>query len=241
MQIIISDTAEQLAQSAAKWIAEQIQAAVAERGICYMVLSGGKTPENIYRLLAMKPYKDVVPWQQVHFFWGDERMVPFNDEQNNAKMAFDALLDHLDIPPGNIHRMSSMEVPESAEIQYDELLHHYFRESDEFSFDIVLLGMGDDGHTLSLFPQTAVLTDLQHWVSAYFVEKVKQYRITLLPAIVNKARSLAFIVSGNSKSVAFEKVVKGKPDPVNFPAQLICPVNGELYWLIDSGVSGAAE
>jgi 6-phosphogluconolactonase len=238
MQVHIADTREEVYQNAAAWIAGQITAAVEERGLCYIALSGGKTPEAVYQILAAAPFKDSVPWQQVHFFWGDERMVPYNDEQNNAGMAYENLLNHIDVNPGSIHRMPSESTPATAEETYDELLHRQFNESDAFSFDIVLLGMGDDGHTLSLFPGTEVIDDKLHWVRAYYVKKISQFRISLLPAIVNKARAIAFIASGNAKAMAFDAVVNGKFDPHHFPAQLICPLKGELYWFIDKDVSG---
>ncbi|MEP6674574.1 MAG: 6-phosphogluconolactonase [Ferruginibacter sp.] len=237
MQIHISRSKENLYESATAWIAAEIKDAVKNNGRCTIALSGGSTPKNIYELLAQKPLSETIPWQQVYFFWGDERMVPYDDDQNNAKMAFGSLLDHIDVPAVNIHRMPSELDPAAAEKQYDELLHCFFPGTDTFSFDIILLGMGDDGHTLSLFPGTGVLNEKKKWVTAYYVEKQKQYRITLLPAIVNRCRTAAFIVSGVSKKEAFEAVISTEKNPERFPAQLIQPSIGELHWFVDAEVA----
>lgn len=238
MKIRIFDTPEELAYQSAHWIADKIIAAVKERGTCSLVLSGGNTPKRVYEILAANPFQKNIPWASVHFFWGDERMVPYDDEQNNAAMAFKSLLNHIKVPAQHIHRMPSEAAPAQAEEQYSELLHHHFKSTDPFSFDIVLLGMGDDGHTLSLFPNTKFPADEKQWVYCYYAEKMKQYRITLLPSIINKCRSACFIVSGASKEPAFKQVTNGEKNEMAFPSQLIRPVNGELYWFIDSAVKG---
>ena len=237
MQIHIARSTEKLYQSVTAWIASEIIAAVKERGRCSIALSGGNTPKHVYQLLAEQPLSGTIPWQQVHFFWGDERMVPYNDDQNNAKMAFDSLLNFIDIPAENIHRMPSQLEPAAAATQYDALLHQFFSMANEFSFDIVLLGMGDDGHTLSLFPGTEVLKEKEKWVIAYYVEKQQQFRMTLLPAIVNRCRAAAFIVSGLSKKASFEAVTGTEKKPNQYPAQLIQPSLGELHWFIDAAVA----
>jgi 6-phosphogluconolactonase len=191
----------------------------------------------VYALLALLPLAENIPWNNIHFFWGDERMVDYDDEQNNAKMAMDTLLNRVPVPPENIHRMLSALDPAAAEKQYNELLHGFFSKENDFSFDIVLLGMGDDGHTLSLFPGTEILNEKEKWVTAYYVEKLKQYRITLLPAIVNRCKAAAFIVSGVSKKAAFEAVTSSPKDPEKFPAQLIQPSIGALHWFVDADVA----
>lgn len=236
MQVHVLRSTERLYQSAASWIAAEMIIAVQNRGSCSIALSGGNTPKNVYNLLAREPFRNDIPWDKIFFFWGDERMVPFDDDQNNAKMAFENLLDLIPVKKENIFRMPSTLQPAAAEREYDELLRQHFSET-EFSFDIVLLGMGDDGHTLSLFPGTTVLDEKEKWVTAYYVEKQKQYRITLLPRIVNRCRNAAFIVSGKEKASAFHSVVTGQRDEKTFPSQLIHPINGELHWFVDESVT----
>jgi 6-phosphogluconolactonase len=238
MQVHVLRSAERLYHSAASWIAAEIAVAVSNRGKCSIALAGGNTPKNIYRLLSQPPFSEDIPWQQVYFFWGDERMVPFDDEQNNAKMAIDNLLEHVPVKKENIFRIPSELEPAEAEKQYDHVLHQHFSDDDdEFSFDLVLLGMGDDGHTLSLFPNEAVLEEKQRWVAAYYVEHLQQYRLTLLPALVNKSRRITFIISGESKAAAFKAVMSPVKNAKQFPAQLIQPLNGELHWFIDDAAA----
>jgi 6-phosphogluconolactonase len=236
MQFHIYKTTDDLFSNAAGSIAAEIVSAIALRGKCSIVLSGGNTPKNLYALLAQNAFNNQIDWHKVLFFWGDERMVPYTDEQNNAKMAFAVLLSKIDVPKENIFRMPAELKPGDAEKNYDTLLHNHFSEIEGFSFDIVLLGLGDDAHTLSLFPHSAVLNDGTSWVRTHFVEKVTQYRITLMPAIVNRSRTVFFIANGAAKQKAFKAVIAYKKDPANFPAQLIQLQNGMVHWFVDEAV-----
>ncbi len=241
MQLHILRSADRLYHSVASWITAEIILAVENRGKCSIALSGGSTPKNVYDLLKQAPFDKDIPWGKVYFFWGDERMVGYDDEQNNARMALDALLDQVPVPKENIFRMPSTLPPDEAEEQYNRLLHEYFSSEDEFSFDIVLLGMGDDGHTLSLFPGTAILNETEKWVTTYYADHLKQSRITLLPALVNKCRRAAFIVSGASKAASLKSVLSPVKNEQQFPAQLIKPTNGELHWFVDDAATAGTD
>ena len=168
----------------------------------------------------------------MHIFWGDERVVPFADERNNAKMAYENLLSKVDIPKANIHIMQTDIDPVTAAKEYEKILHSYFDNSDK-SFDLVLLGMGKDGHTLSLFPSSPLLHEQQHWVNSVYVEDQKMYRITLMPSIVNKASAIIFLVTGAEKAKALHDVLEKSFGLKKYPAQLINPSNGELHWFVD--------
>jgi 6-phosphogluconolactonase len=168
----------------------------------------------------------------VRIFWGDERVVPFTDERNNAKMAFDFLLNQVNVPASQIHIMRTDIEPNFSVAEYRKMLHIYF-DSTHHSFDLVLLGMGDDGHTLSLFPGSQIIDDNYHWVNSVYNEKQEMYRLTLMPIIVNKARNIVFMVDGKKKAAVLEKVLEGAKNPSELPAQLIAPETGEPHWFLD--------
>lgn len=200
-----------------------------------IALSGGETPKKLYQVLASATYRNKIDWSRLHIFWGDERMVPFNDERSNAKMAFDILLDNVNIPADQIHRIQTDIDPPEAALQYEKILHQYF-DSSKTTFDVVLLGMGDDGHTLSLFPNAEVLTDTSSWVKADTNEQKGMQRITLMPAVVNLSSAIVFLVTGESKAKVLQQIIE-EPQQHAYPSQLIQPVNGELYWFADEAAA----
>jgi len=232
MKLHIFDNKEILTHQLAVWITDLISETLKEQEFFTFVLSGGETPKQLYEKLASEEFKDKIEWKRINIFWGDERVVPFNDPRNNAKMAFDVLLDKVDIPPSQIHIMRTDIQPNFAAEEYEKLLHNFFH-STNYSFDLVLLGMGDDGHTLSLFPGSPIIEEHVHWVNAVFNEQQEMYRITLMPLIVNRSRQVAFMVTGEKKAQVLQKVLEGERMPEKLPAQSIVPIEGELHWFLD--------
>jgi len=239
MQLHIYKTAEELSKAAAKWIADRITDTLKKKDRFTIALSGGNTPKQLHKLLAAPPYKDQVDWSKLHVFWGDERDVPFDDERNNAKMAFDTLLNYVPIPPSQIHIMRTDIPPEQSAIEYEKILHQYFSPDNPSgnTFDLVLLGMGDDGHTLSLFPGTAVIHEERSWVKSFFLQAQDMYRITLTKTVVNKSASIAFLATGEGKAEALKEILEGSYNPDLYPSQVIKPSNGELHWFVDDAAA----
>jgi 6-phosphogluconolactonase len=238
MQLHIYKDPNELADELAKWIVDLVGKTLATKNRVTIALSGGSTPAILYKKLADTPYRETIPWTKLHFFWGDERAVPFGDERNNARMAFDTLLNKVAVPAGQVHAMQTAIPIHDAVAAYELLLHEYF-SGDDTSFDLVLLGMGEDGHTLSLFPGSPLLTEQRKWVNAVELEAPNVSRITLMPAIVNRAANVVFLVSGGEKAKTLEQVLKGKYGPEKFPAQFIHPASNQLHWFIDE--AAAAE
>jgi 6-phosphogluconolactonase len=203
-----------------------------------VALSGGSTPEALYRLLAAEDggFRARVPWGQAHFFWGDERHVPPDHPDSNYRMACEAMLSRVPLPPGNVHRIPA-ENPDAAEAaaQYAETLRRFFGvAAGRFPrFDLILLGMGSDGHTASLFPGTDAVHDRAGLVAAAWVEIHKSHRITLTVPVLNEAASVIFLVSGEGKAEALRAVLEGPHQPDRFPAQLVFPREGRLLFLVD--------
>jgi 6-phosphogluconolactonase len=237
MEMHIYPNGEALSEAAAEWITRRIETTLAVRPRFTIALSGGNTPKRLHRLLAGPPYRDRIDWSKMHVFWGDERAVPFEDPRNNAKMAYDTLLDFVAVPPAQVHIMKTDRKPEQSAVEYEQLLHTYFDGTDT-SFDLVLLGLGDNAHTLSLFPGMPVIHEEKAWVQAFWLAEQEMYRITLTRPIVNRSAAVAFLTEGASKAPALREVLKGPYDPDVYPAQVIKPV-GELHWFVDE--AAAAE
>lgn len=220
--------ADELFGAAARLFLDLSSRKIAEKGSFVAVLSGGKTPEKLYRLLASQEFKDSVEWEKVHLFWGDERCVPPDDQQSNYAAASRALLTRVPVPPKNIHRIKGELAPSLAAARYEEEIKEYFRGADPV-FDLVFLGLGADGHTLSLFPGTQALGERERWVAENYVEKLGMWRVTMTLPLVNRASDLVFIVSGAEKGPALREVIAEGLHP----AGMIRPVNGRLLWLAD--------
>lgn len=238
MDAKVYDTIDGLCEGISIWLSELISATLHQQEYFTIALSGGSTPTQLYKKLASEKFRDKIHWQRMHIFWGDERVVPFTDDQNNAKMAFENLLEPVDVPKAQIHIMRTDIEPVFATNEYQEILEAYFENTGN-SFDVVLLGLGEDGHTLSLFPKTDIPEAQHKWVTAFYNKDQQMYRITLLPSIVNRASHIAFMVTGKSKSSILKKVINGPYDPYILPAQIISPVNGDLRWFLDK--EAAAE
>jgi 6-phosphogluconolactonase len=232
MQLHKYKDANELSKAAAKWIADYITDTLKKQDRFTIALSGGSTPQKLHTILAASPYKEQIDWSKLHIFWGDERVVPFEDSRNNAKMACDTLLDHVPVPANQIHLMRTDTEPVVSANEYEKILHQYF-DNKTYSFDLVLLGMGDDGHTLSLFPGTTVVNEKEKWVTAFFLEQQDMYRITLTAHIVNQSACVAFLAAGTGKAAALKEVLKGRFDPDKYPSQLIKPEKGQLHWFVD--------
>lgn len=201
-----------------------------------LVLSGGSTPRPLYEQLAQA---EDIDWSSVHVFWGDERAVPPDHADSNYRMAKDALLDHVPLPPENIHRIPAEYDPEQAAKSYDDELRTYL--GSDGRFDLVLLGMGDDGHTASLFPETAALDETQHLAVANYVAKLETWRITLTAPLINRARHLVFLVAGESKAEPLREVLHGPCQPRKLPAQMIAPTNGDVVWFLDHAAAAKLD
>jgi len=202
-----------------------------------IVLSGGSTPRGLYELLATDPaIRDRLPWHHLHFFWGDERHMPPDHPQSNYRMAHESLFSLAPVPSENIHRVPAEE-PEAALAaeKYERELRTFFGlEVGQLPrFDCILLGMGSDGHTASLFPETEALHASNRLVVANWVDKFKAYRVTLTVPVLNHADLVMFLVSGHEKAEALKEVLQGDRQPVRFPAQLIRPDPGKLLWIVD--------
>jgi 6-phosphogluconolactonase len=209
------------------------ESAIAERGWFSVALSGGNTPRSFYSLLAQE-YKTALPWNKIHVFFGDERYVPFDHPDSNYRMANEALFSQTPIPAGNIHRVRTELDPESAAREYESELRAQFglKNNDLPRFDLVLLGLGDDGHTASLFPGSAALQEISRLVVANWVEKFKTFRITLTFPVLSHAAEVLFLVSGAGKAQILKEVLSS-PGAVEFPSQRVRPENGRLLWLAD--------
>jgi 6-phosphogluconolactonase len=232
MQLHIYKNTDELSKALADWIVSYISETLKNKDAFTMVLSGGSTPKKLHEVLASTPYREQIDWEKLHFFWGDERVVPFEDDRNNAKMAYETLLSLVPVNPRHIHPMNTEIEPQLAADEYEKLLDQYFNNKTE-SFDLVLLGMGDDGHTLSLFPGSEIMTESKAPVKFFYLKAQSMYRITLSAPIVNKAKAIVFLATGNNKAHTLKQVIKGEFNPQLYPSQLIKPVHGSLHWYID--------
>ena len=238
-EITVYPDKESLISGAADLVIELAAQAIAARGRFTLALSGGNTPRPVYARLATAGYRDRIDWSKVSIFFGDERCVPPDHPQSNYLMVRTALLDQVPIPLGNVYRIQGDEAPDKAAADYTDVLQRTFG-SDAVTggpspegFDLILLGMGDNGHTASLFPGLAAVTETKRWVMALYVEVVGMWRVTMTPVIINAARQVAFLVSGAQKAEMLQRVLEGPYQPVVLPSQIIKPVSGELHWLLD--------
>jgi 6-phosphogluconolactonase len=232
MKLHIFDDKEIMSDQLALWIVNLVQDTLKKQELFTLVLSGGSTPKLLFQKLASDQYKSKIDWKRIHLFWGDERVVPFDDDRNNAKMSYDILINHIDIPAGQVHIMRTDIDPNVSAGEYEKLLHTFFDNKSE-SFDLVLLGMGDDGHTLSLFPGSPIIKEHTNWVNSVYNEQQEMYRVTLMPAIVNRASNLVFMVDGAKKATVLQQVLEGEYQPEKLPSQLIKPMTGKLHWFLD--------
>ena len=239
----VVDTPQALAQAAAETVVRVAQESVAMRGRFVIALSGGSTPERLYRVLASEPrFRDAVPWSAVHVCWGDERHVLPAHPDSNYRMAREALLRHVPIPGAQIHRMpSELADAEEAAMAYERALRGVFNlEADQFpSFDLLLLGMGFDGHTASLFPGSPALRERTRLVVAPWVETVGAHRLTLTMPVLTSAANTLLLVSGFDKAATLRDVLEGRHLPERFPVQGLRDSHGTVTWLVDRDAASA--
>jgi 6-phosphogluconolactonase len=240
MEINIFQSSRELSKAAAEFFVKTAAESINKRGKFSVVLSGGSTPRGMFEHLAAYPEHDKVAWDKIYVFWGDERCVGLEDPANNAYNAINLFLIKVPIIPGHIHRIESELAPADAAKQYEAILRKYFGNQSP-SFDLVFLGLGENGHTASLFPGTPVLRETEHWVRAVYVDELNAYRITLTPVLINQAENIVFLVSGKEKASVLQRVIEGEYDPEHLPAQLIKPVDGELYWFCDKDAAKLIE
>jgi len=205
--------------------------AVRRRGRCTVALSGGNTPRTLYGLLASE-FSERIPWTHVQIFWGDERYVPADHADSNYRMARETLLDHVSCPASNIHAMPThIAPPEAAAAAYEETLRAHFGDAPP-RFDLVLLGLGADGHTASLFPKSDALEERTRWVVATMAPVEPAIRLTLTMPVLNQAASLFVLVAGSDKAEALRRVRSGTADPTIYPAAGLKPIDGRLMWWV---------
>jgi 6-phosphogluconolactonase len=221
------------------------QLSIQTTGRFSLVLSGGSTPRGLYELLAQHPYRGQVDWNKTEFFWGDERAVPPDHKDSNYRMAKEAMLDKLGVLAERVHRIRSEDKDlNRAAIDYEAEIERVLGQVAGVGrrpphFNLFLLGMGEDGHTASLFPNTAALDETHRWVVAHEVAKLKANRITMTPPLINAAHFIMFLVAGASKAEVLAQVLQGPRDPQRYPAQLIHPLTGEVMWLVDRAASAS--
>jgi len=236
-RIDVSPDFEGLAYRVAQWL---VDLACISPGRFAIALSGGSTPKRLYQLLAAPPLREAMPWQRVHLFWGDDRFVPHDDPNSNYAMARDAMIAHVPIPPENVHGIPVEGTPQSAAGQYERTLKAYYG-TDKFDparplFDVVLLGMGPDGHTASLFPGKPALDEQQHWVTGVPEPGLNPFvpRVSLTYPAIASARSVAFVAAGADKTTMMRRVLAGDRE---LPSARVTS-SGELVWFIDRAAAG---
>ena len=237
MNLRVYESPEELAGAAAREFAEKAARAVEERGRFAVVLAGGSTPKAAYGLLA-RDHAQTIDWERVHVFFGDERSVPPDHEDSNYRMAREALLDH--VPIGSVHRMRGELPPDEAAASYEEDLRGFFGEEGPPRFDLILLGIGEDGHTASLFPETSALAVADRLAVSNPVLKLDTTRITLTVPVLNAAHAVFLLVAGEGKAQVLKEILEGAADPRMYPAKLVQPPGGPA-WMVDRAAARLLE
>ena len=236
MEIKVLKDLSEINRAAADIFVEEARKAIRKKGQFTLALTGGSSPVELHKMLAQEPYVGQIDWQKCFVFWGDERWVSLDDERSNARMAFETLLNHVPVPREQIFPMwSDDKTPEEYAAEYEKQLQLVLGEKGVF--DLIFLGMGDDGHTASLFPHTEVLNEEAAWVKAYYLDPQQMYRITLTAPLINLAKKIVFLVNGEKKAPALREVLEGERNPQQYPAQLIRSKEGNPTWLVDKAAA----
>jgi len=235
---IVADTKE-LSRVVAEEFVRLAGEAVRESGLFTVALSGGSTPKGLYSLLATPEFSGQVPWLRVYLFWGDERCVPPDHPESNYRMARETLISNVPIPEENVYRMRGENAPSEAAEEYERALRGFFRlsERDLPRFDLILLGLGEDGHVASLFPGSRALSETGRLVTASFVEHLKTPRLTLTLPVLNHGAHIFFLVAGENKAHVLRDVFQKRDGSENLPARRIEPHDGWLFWFVDEGAA----
>src|SRR5688572_4984273 len=239
MRIEVAEHADALNHCVAEQFVRLTTEAVEARGRCAVALSGGSTPKSVYQLLAAPAFRTRVRWSDIHFFWGDERHVPPDHPDSNYRMAVEAMLSKVPVPPANVHRVrSELADGERAAREYEETIRACVDGKPLPRFDGIHLGIGTDGHTASLFPGSTALGERERLCVSNWVAKFGGYRITLTLPVLNAARAAIFIVTGAAKAPIIQQVLRDRDATPPFPAQLVRPVDGECWWMLDQAAAG---
>lgn len=239
-QVVVTASPQDVSSEAAARFQRLAADSIAAAGRFSVALSGGSTPRALYRLLAAPPFSEAIDWPRVHLFWGDERFVPAEHPDSNYGLAREAFISRVPIPAVNVHPIPTESGdPEAAAARYEEALRQFFPapEGEMPHFDLVLLGLGADGHTASLFPGSPALDEHDRLVVATYVPKLSAWRLTLTPPLLRGARHVLFLVAGLDKASALREVLEGPYDPYRLPAQLVQPDEGDLTWLVDEAAA----
>jgi 6-phosphogluconolactonase len=235
-EILVVSNTDELRIRAAQEFVRHAGEAIRAKGFFTVALSGGSTPHGLYMTLAIDPYREQVSWSHVYLFWGDERCVSPDHQDSNYRMARESFIDKVPIPKENVYRMPAEKADHyRAAMEYEQTIRAFFHlNAGEFPhFDMILLGMGEDGHTASLFPCTPALAETNRLVSANYIEKLGVYRLTLTVPVINHAALVLFLISGKPKALVLKEVLEGEYQPQRLPSQLIRPVNGRLLFIVD--------
>lgn len=235
-EYLVYDMPERVAQAAAELFTRRAQEAAAERGLARIAISGGTTPKRMFALLAVEPFRSQVPWDKLDLYWVDERCVPPTDADSNYRMTNEELLTKVPLAADHIFRMEGELDPEEAASKYEAALRNSFKleGAQAPAFDLILLGMGDDGHTASLFPGSDGLNEMGRLVIANHVNNKNAWRITLTWPVINQGRDVVFLIEGAAKADRLHEVMMGDYDPDRLPSQLIRPDSGKLHLLLDA-------
>jgi len=233
MNLLIYKTQAELFEDLVDYIINIANQSIQEKDCFNFVLTGGNSPKALYEMLATT-YKDKIDWTKVYFFFGDERNVAPNHESYNGLMAKKAILTPLNIPADHIFYVDTTLEPEKAAIEYHKAIVDHF-DGGDLTFDLILLGMGDDAHTASLFPGTSILKSREVEIDSVYVDKLSTYRISFTAPLINKAKNIAFLVFGEGKAEAVKHVIEDKEKNTDlYPTQLINPIDGNVTWFLDS-------
>jgi len=236
MKLNVFNSADETLLNLANYFVTLAEKSIADNDKFTVALSGGSSPKKLYELLASPAYKGKVDWDNVYFFFGDERNVPQDDKDSNYLMAKTALFDPLEIDDSNIFAVDTSLSPAEAAEEYTKAITLFF-DDEVIEFDLILLGLGDNSHTASLFPYTTVLHDESASVKDVFLEDQQIYRITFTAPLINQAHHIAFLVYGEGKAIAVHHVLEDSRDIENYPAQLIAPDNGDVQWFLDTAAA----
>jgi len=232
MKLNIFNTPENVLVNLATYFVTLAEQSIAKNGKFSVALSGGSSPKKLYEMLASDDFKNKVDWENVYFFFGDERYVPQDDKDSNYLMAKTALFDPLQIDDSNVFAVDTSLTPEEAAAEYKKAIDLFFDE-ESLEFDLILLGLGDNSHTASLFPHTPVLHEVDATVKEVFLEDQQVFRITFTAPLINQAHNITFLVYGEGKAIAVHHVLEDAKDIEEYPAQLIVAEHGDLRWYLD--------